>query len=244
MEPIVQRKVKDVEVILPGKGVSMKNYLITTLTTISIIISTFAFASKPGNSEYLDGGDNKSALILAHGKGQYPTWKVVDPLRKGVHKQLAYHTLSLQMPNEDKKWKKYVDDFPEAYEMIREGIRFLKEEKGVTRIVLMGHSMGSRMASAFVSENPGQIKTGLIVAGCRNNGEEPLSCKENLQSVNIPVLDIWGGNNAKDSDAASDREEMVSKNYQQVEVSGANHKFEGYESMFVSSVVNWLKSQK
>lgn len=222
----------------------MKQYVFAILLISSAFISTSVLAVKPAGSVYLDGGKSKTALILLHGRGKYPTWKVVDPLRKGVHKILGYHTLSLQMPNEDKNWKNYADDFPEAYKIIKDGIRYLKEERGVTKIFLMGHSMGARMASAFVSENPDQPIAGLIVAGCRNNGGYPLSCKENLQNIDIPVLDIWGGNNKKDSDAANDREELVSERYKQIEISGANHKFEGYESEFVSAVINWLKAQK
>ncbi len=36
-------------------------------------------------------------------------------------------------------------------------------ERGVSRIYLLGHSMGSRMSSAFVSTNPGHDLAGLIV---------------------------------------------------------------------------------
>ncbi|TNF91726.1 MAG: hypothetical protein EP297_15215 [Gammaproteobacteria bacterium] len=83
-------------------------------------------ADKPSDSAYLDGGDSKKALILCHGRGKHPTWKVVDPLRKGAHQQLEFHTLSLQMPNENKYWNKYANDFPQAYATIKDGIRFLK----------------------------------------------------------------------------------------------------------------------
>ena len=213
------------------------------LVTIFVIIASSTNADMPDDSAYLDGGENKTALILVHGRGKYPTWKVVDPLRNGVHEKLGYHTLSLQMPNGDKHWKKYVDDFPGAYNTIKKGIRFLKEEKGVTKIILMGHSMGSRMVSAYVSQIPDHQINGLIVAGCRNNGGGSLSCDENLGDVKIPVLDIWGGDDAKDTDAASDREAMISKIYTQVEIPGANHKFDDYEDDFVSAVVSWLKTQ-
>lgn len=218
----------------------MKNSIYIFLLVTSLLITNTVFADKPSGSVYLNGGSNKSALILAHGRGKYPTWKVVDPLRKGVHEKLGFHTLSLQMPNEEKKWKKYADDFPAAYSNIMDAIRFLKKEKDVSVIYLMGHSMGSRMASSFVSENPNQPISGLIVAGCRNNGGYPLSCYDNLQNMDIPVLDIWGGNNDKDSGAASDRKVLVSKTYKQVEISGANHKFDGYEDKFVFATVNWL----
>ena len=226
-----------------GKGLLMKHQLYTFLIVAIIFVTDPVFADKPAGSVYLDGGNSKSALILAHGRGKYPTWKVVDPLRKGVHEELGFHTLSLQMPNDDKNWRKYAGDFPEAYRTIEAAIKFLKQEKKVSVIYLMGHSMGSRMASSFISENPDQPIAGLIVAGCRNNGGYPLSCSESLQEVGIPVLDIWGGDNEKDSDAASERNSLLSKTYTQVEVAGANHKFDGHEDEFVLATIKWLKTQ-
>lgn len=202
------------------------------------------FAEKPAGSEYIDGGNSNIGIILAHGKGKHPTWLVVEPLRTGINAKLGYHTLSLQMPTGYDDWKEYADGFPDAYNIIKDAIHYLQKEKNITKIFLIGHSMGSRMSSAFVSENPAQPIAGLIVAGCRNNGGYPLSCIENLQNVSIPVLDIWGENNWKDSNSAIEREKMISSTYKQVKISGANHKFEGYEAELVEAVVNWLEAQK
>ena len=218
--------------------------LIVLFISLSLAISSYASAASPESSVYIDGGDNKNGVILAHGKGKHPTWLVVDPLRKGINKQLGYHTISLQMPTGYSHWKEYAEGFPDAYQSIKEAIAYLKNEKGVTRVFLIGHSMGSRMASAFVSKNNNHGLEGLVVAGCRNNGGYPLSCNQNLQGVNIPVLDIWGGNNDKDSRSASERSEMVSETYTQVEITGANHKFEGDEDKRVDAVASWLKSQE
>ena len=120
--------------------------------------------------------------INLHGYS-HPTWKVVNPLRKGVHANLGWHTLSLQMPAENKNWEKYADDFPQAFKTIEQGIAFLQKEKGITTIYLMGHSMGSRMASAFIAENPDAPIQGLIVAGIRNNGGYPLDGMQNLKHI-------------------------------------------------------------
>lgn len=213
------------------------------LLSILLCSSLSVFADEPNGSAYIDGGKSTVGLILAHGKGKHPAWLVVDPVRKGINEKLGYHTLSLQMPSGYSDWREYADGFPDAYITIKQAIAFLKNEKGVTKLFLLGHSMGSRMLSAFMSENSDQPISGLIVAGCRNNGGYPLSCNESLQNINIPVLDIWGGNNGKDSNAASDREGMVSATYTQVEISGANHKFEGNEDELVDAVVSWLKAQ-
>ena len=223
----------------------MRNLISISIGVFCLFLSINLFADQPSGSAYLGGTDSKYALILCHGRGKHPKWKVVDPLRKGVHDNLGWHTLSLQMPAESKDWKKYADDFSQAYEMIQAGISYLRNEKGVETIFLMGHSMGSRMASAFVADNPDQSIKGLIVAGIRNSGGYPLDGKQNLENVEIPVLDIWGdGGNGKDSNHASDREDLVSEQYKQVAISGANHKFDGYEDEFVSAVVDWLKDQK
>ncbi len=110
------------------------------------------YADKPEYSLYLEGNTD-SALILAHGRAHSPDWKVVDPLRKGVNEKMHWHTLSLQMPAENKYWRDYAEDFPEAYKTIKSAIIFLRKEKKVKHIYLMGHSMGSRMVSAFMAEN-------------------------------------------------------------------------------------------
>ena len=100
-----------------------------------------------------------------------------------MHANLGWHTLSLQMPAENKNWEKYADDFPQAFKTIEQGIAFLQKEKGITTIYLMGHSMGSRMASAFIAENPDAPIQGLIVAGIRNNGGYPLDGMQNLKHI-------------------------------------------------------------
>jgi pimeloyl-ACP methyl ester carboxylesterase len=208
-----------------------------------LVLPLSAGADKPDGSVYLDGGDSASGLVLAHGRGKHPTWLVVDPVRKGINEQLGYHTISLQMPTGYSDWKDYVDGFPEAYGTIAEAVAYLNNEKGVSTVYLFGHSMGARMVSAFVSEYPDHKFSGLIVAGCRNNGGKPLACDQNLKGITIPVLDIWGGKNGKDSKAASERKGMASATYTQIEIPGANHKFEGYESELVDAVANWIARQ-
>lgn len=199
-------------------------------------------AAEPAGSAYLVG-EKRVGVVLCHGRGQHPTWKVVDPLRKGINEALGYHTLSIQMPNDDKDWKRYADDFPEAYDRIAAAVEFLREEAGVERVFLVGHSMGARMASAYVAERAGHGLAGLVVAGCRNNGPAPLDCRASLAGVELPVLDIWGGRNDKDSRAAAEREGLRSASYSQVEIAGANHKFEGHDDALVAAVTDWLKAR-
>ena len=50
------------------------------------------------SNAYMDGNNAKVGVILCHGRVKNPTWYVVDPLRKGIHKRLGYKTISIQLP--------------------------------------------------------------------------------------------------------------------------------------------------
>ncbi len=197
----------------------------------------------PSNA-YLDGKTSTVGIILAHGRGKYPTWLVVDPLRKGINSQLGYHTLSIQMPTDDINWREYAALFPDAHKRIRASIRYLKEIKKVQKVYLMGHSMGSRMATSFLADNPNSGVAGFIGVGIRNGGDAPLDSDANLRNINLPVLDLYGdGGNGKDARHADARSDMVSKTYTQVLISGADHKFSQHEKEMVDAVVIWLIKQ-
>ncbi len=198
----------------------------------------------PDNA-FLDGGNSKVGVVLCHGRGHYPTWLVVDPLRKGIHKQLGYHTLSIQMPTGSVNWRKYADFFPDAYTRIQAAIDVLRKEKGVETIYLMGHSMGTRMATAFIEKFPDAGVAGFIGVGTRNGGNYPLDSDENLRGISIPVLDVYGdGGDGKDAQHANRRSDMVSARYTQVLIPGANHKFTQHDKEMVDAVVKWLRKQE
>lgn len=204
-----------------------------------------ASADTPLGAAYLEGNGSKFAVILCHGRGKHPKWLVVNPLRIGINKKLGYHTLSLQMPASGKDWQEYAEDFPEAFRQIQQGIDFFQKEKGVTTIYLIGHSMGSRMAAAFLAEHPGTPVVGFVGVGMRNNGDRPLSCDESLRRSHIFVLDVYGGGgNGRDAKDAGERKDIVSKKYAQVLVKGADHRFTEHEEELVKAVVDWLKERE
>ena len=212
----------------------------------ALCVSPLTFASQPSGSAYLDGGASKIGVILCHGRGQHPAWKVVDPLRKGIHAKLGYHTLSLQMPAGKKKFEAYAADFPRAHAEIEAGIAFLRNEKKVERIYLMGHSMGSRMATSFLASNLKAPIAGFVGVGTRNGGVgKPLDSNANLREVSIPVVDIYGdGGDGVDQQHARARSDMVSERYSQVLVPGANHTFDGHENEMTKAAIDWLSKMK
>jgi coenzyme F420-reducing hydrogenase delta subunit len=223
---------------------SMKNLIKIILSAAILrLIGCEINKIKPFNlktdSIYLSGNIDK-ALILAHGRGKHPKWKVVNPVRKVVNKKLGWHTFSLQMPViNSNDFEQYVFEFDEAYERIQQAINYLKA-KGVRTIVLFGHSMGSRMMSAFVRENP-KLADGLIVAGCRNYGDYPMNCHHHLGAIkDLKVLDMYGGGDVKDSNSAKDRSHLISGRYTQKSIKNANHKFDGYYPELTKIVADWL----
>jgi len=190
---------------------------------------------------YLDGNINK-ALILAHGRGKHPAWKVVNPIRKSINNRLDWHTLSLQMPvTASNDFESHAIEFDSAYQRIKEAITFVKS-KGVYTIVLFGHSMGSRIMSAFIRENP-DIVDGLIMAGCRNYGSYPLNCHNHATNLNnIKILDIYGGGDSKDVRSAKQRRYLISDNYSQLSIGNANHQYDKHNKELKEAVSGWLSN--
>lgn len=118
------------------------------------------------------------------------------------------------------------------------------KEKGVTKIYLMGHSMGSRMATAFLAEHADAGIAGFIGVGVKNGGKPPLDSNSNLRKITIPVLDVYGdGGDGKDKVEAAARADMVSDRYQQVLIPKADHVFDTGEDEMTKAVVDWLRKQ-
>lgn len=204
-------------------------------------------AQYPGlpDNAYLSGGDSTIAVILLHGRGKHPRWLVVNPLRKAINNRQGWHTLSLQMPNDDVDFSQYKHFFPDAYTRIQAGIDFLRKEKGVTSIYIIGHSMGSRMGSAFIALHPDITVNGFVGIGMRNSGSSPLNPLPHLKIIKqqgIPVLDLYGNGNGKDVAAGKGRRKLVSDLYTQVEIPNADHKFKEHKDELNNEVISWLKA--
>ena len=203
------------------------------------------YAGMP-KGKYLEGKGSKVAVILAHGRGQSPNGNVVGSLRRAIHKELGFHTLSLQMPDTSNgllRSQEVAAAFPKAYQRIQAAIDFLKKEKGADRIYLMGHGMGGRMTSAFIVNYPDAGVVGFIGVGLLGGRKEPLNANLNLRKVKIPVIDIYAENDG-DAKAAALREPLVSEQFVQVPISGAKHNYRGYEKQIADAVIGWLKKQE
>lgn len=224
----------------------VRSFLATLLAFI--FLTTTVPAAEPDGSEYLSGKDSKVGVILSHGQGGVPTSHVVDPLRKAINEELGFHTLSLQLPNGRSNWKQYKADFPDAYKIFAEGIKFLREEKGVKTIYLMGYSMGGRMATAFLANNPDSGIAGYIGVGTRNgNGTGGVldSLANLLKAPVLPIMDVWGtGGDGKDAKHATKRARLSKRGpYSKAVINGAPHNYKGYNKEVADPIIAWLKSR-
>ncbi len=224
----------------------MRNGKLIKLISFSIFVSLVFLLPLQSLAEawlYEDGGSSTFAAILCHGKGGDPESYVVDPLRLELNEQLGFHTASLQMPGGRKALVKYKTDFPEANEKINSAVDFL-QKKGVTSIVLIAHSLGSRMATAYLADTPHPAIKNFVGVGMLNNGGPPFDCLMNLQNVSIPVLDIWGeAGKAGDEKYALERKILLSPLYIQVSIPDGDHALSEHEDELVKEVVTWLKMQ-
>ena len=220
---------------------------------------TGAWADQP-EGEYLDGGKSTVGVILVHGRFSGrggPDSPVVGPLRKALHDRLGVHTLSIDYPQTrgSRSASDEEGNFPAAHERVAQAIQFLTQEKGVTQIYLMGHSLGTRITISYMAANKdipslrGYIGVGIYGAGqCQDADYDPLATFCNLKTVlarnpAFPVLDVVAMDTSDDVRYAERRSELVSATYQQVRIDGADHDFKHKESDMLDTVTDWLKKQ-
>lgn len=193
--------------------------------------------------------DNDSApgVILLHGRGVHPAWGFIDTLRADLA-DAGWHTLALQLPilDADIKFVEYGKTFPEAFQRLDAGVRYLRE-RGVTRIVLVGHSSGAMTAVAYAAERPKAALAGIVTIGLTTEpaGNRYMQTIPLLERLRLPVLDIFGGqdlavvlNTAKARAAAAKK--AGNSAYTQVRVNGANHFFTDHYNDLRASLSAWL----
>ena len=185
-------------------------------------------------------------VIVIHGIGIHPDWEtIVQPLRV----QLAadgWNTVSLQMPilGNDATGKDYEPLMKEVPARIDAGIRQLVKA-GSKKVVLVAHSMGSRMANYYLAHKKiyqeAQTETPIIgyVGIGMNVGNENY-----LGKIKIPVLDLFGEKDLPGVLASAPTRAKAAKQnkkYSQQKVAGASHFFEDMNDELVEAVKKALK---
>ncbi|MFO7604478.1 MAG: alpha/beta fold hydrolase [Gammaproteobacteria bacterium] len=196
------------------------------------------------------GPYTKGAVILLHGGGAHPDWpQVIQPLRTQLP-DTGWATLALQMPvlHSGASNAAYVPLFKEVPARIEAGLTFLSQQ-GVSNVILLGHSLGSNMASDYLARNRDPRVKGFVGIGMVGNPQpdehQVLDNVAALLRMKVPVLDVYGSQTVPEILQSVDRRAFAvyqtgNDHSRQIEISGANHFFQGYEAELLQSVASWI----
>jgi len=189
-------------------------------------------------------GDGSLAAIVIHGSGVHPNWPtVVYPLRTGLPAH-GWQTLSIQMPvlDNEAKYSEYLPLFPDAIPRIKASIDFLKEN-GAKKIVILAHSLGSRMTAYALATQPQPIAGFSAIGMTGRSGKNNDNSIGHIGKIEVPLLDLYGSedlpevvNTAKARKSAG----LNNPKYKQIKIEGADHFFEGEEADLLDTVLQWL----
>ncbi len=185
---------------------------------------------------YAAASEAKTGVVLVHGMGVHPDWGVIGTLRQQLF-DFGYTTLSIQMPvlASDADFLTYPVVFPEAIERLQLAVAYLRG-KGFSHIVIVSHSMGSRMSRLYMITKPIDVDAWIALS---------LTQGETFDGIGVPVLDIYGENDLSHVLASTElrrfslRANLTSK---QIRIPNADHFFGGQEDAMIREVKRYLDS--
>jgi pimeloyl-ACP methyl ester carboxylesterase len=177
-----------------------------------------------------------AGVIVVHGLGVHPDWALIGTLRTRLAEQ-GYTTLSVQMPVRaaDAKADQYPPLFPEAAERLAAAAAFLRG-KGLKKVVIVSHSMGSRMTNYFLNHSGDTRIDAWVAIGLSGEFTGPATLK-------APVLDLYGEKDLPAVLGGAAKRAAEIRNIRgsgQVQVAGAEHFFTGKEDELVRQVKLFL----
>ena len=156
-------------------------------------------------------------------------------------------TLSIQLPviSPEKNIEDYGNVFQENNIRINAAINFLKK-KGYQEIILIGHGFGALSSLVYIEKEKVNSIDGVVLISLQNYTyiKPPINVLRLIEKIKIPILDIYGSLDFKESiDIAPDRRLASKKSgnsqYYQVEINGADHYFNNMEDNLIDHIINW-----
>jgi pimeloyl-ACP methyl ester carboxylesterase len=198
-------------------------------------------------TESSGGGDPpKGAAILVHGIGVHPDWpQVIHPLRVGLPER-GWSTLSIQMPvlGNEAQPADYLPLLDGAARRLDAAVDFLRE-RGAGPIVIVAHSLGATMAGDYLGTHPRAVAAYVAIGMSAGTSEARLDNAQTVGRIQVPTLDLYGQNDldAVIGTAAARVKAAVeggNRGYNQVQVPGADHFFEGQDEALLDTMTQWL----
>jgi pimeloyl-ACP methyl ester carboxylesterase len=239
------------------------------LILVASLSPQLVVSAPPGDAAYLDGEKSLVGIVLVHGRGMDPDGFVIGPLRKALNGTKGYHTIALRLlkttsvesVTKEQKIAEMKAIFPVSRDMIQVAVEFLRDERGVRHVYVVGHSMGATIAATLVAQGEAKGFSGLIVIGAGDYEEPPFDTTANLgkisKSAAIPVLDVYGDTNGirhpVDLRLATDdmrlgelRKAYVSATYRQKVIESGGHVFyrDGVQNTLTEVVSDWIAARE
>ena len=174
-------------------------------------------------------------LVIVHGIGVHPDHGIIGKLRMDLADK-GYATLAIQMPvlASDAPSDHYEPLFANAAERIANSAAWARN-KGYRDLVLVSHSLGSRMSNAYFDRTPAPDFRAWTALGTRS-----ALLVEVRAAPRVPVLDVYG---ERDLDPvlknAPARERIArASGGRQQRIAGADHFYAGREAELVSLIAD------
>jgi predicted alpha/beta-hydrolase family hydrolase len=196
----------------------------------------------PGGREFLGlyTGNKaaRQAILLVHGIGVHPDHGIIGFLRAALA-DAGYATLSIQMPvlRAEAPASEYDPMlFPEAAARIQAGGEWLAA-KGYAKPVLLSHSLGSRMANAYLDRAAPAPFAAWVCLGISGNFVRPAS-------LGMPILEVYGEKDLPSVRREDWRRRMALdgvKDSTQIVIAGADHHYTGVEKALAAAILEFLR---
>ena len=189
---------------------------------------------------YAEAARPRATIVIVHGIGVHPDHGVIGVLRTRLVDQ-GYSTLSIQMPvaAADAGQEAYAPLFADAADRIAKAAQWLGA-KGQTRLVLLSHSLGSRMANAYL-DGAAPPAASPFAAWVALGLGQPYSAA--TPRYPFPILDVYGEQDLPAvREAAAQRKAALNilKGSRQTVLARADHFYTGKETALVATVDNFL----
>ena len=175
-------------------------------------------------------------LVIVHGIGVHPDHGIIGKLRMDLADE-GFATLSIQMPvlASDAPPEHYEPLFGNAAERIANAATWGRG-KGYRDLVLVSHSLGSRMSNAYFDRAAKPAYRAWVALGLGAPFSPSLA-----QKPPVPVLDLYGELDLDQvREAAPARAKVaVSSGARQQQLAGADHFFAGHEAELVALIAGF-----
>ncbi|MCF6280618.1 MAG: alpha/beta hydrolase family protein [Candidatus Polarisedimenticolaceae bacterium] len=191
----------------------------------------------------------RGAVILLHDVGGQPDEAgVIHALRTQLPAS-GWHLLSLQMPVApvDAVPEEYRGVAAEAAPRVEAALAHLRQS-GLLNVVLVGHGLGAAMVIDYMAGQPAAEIQAVVMVGVRlvpPDAAAQTLMYEQLATIDIPLLDIYGSRDLPEVMATATRRYSAGKKgadplFRQDEVLGADHQFRGMTQVLVSYIAKWI----